>query len=376
MLRDIRLFMIIFSYLRGAMMKILDYNPNFGTFSNGFEAFDENEVTDVVKLSKNGEYGYNRIHKQWFLHDFNPISTYEPKKKVDLAIMRPEFGENVGKRGKSNFFFYDFEACMTFLSENHPKFAIFQTELDVVPLVNNAEDYIRDGFGNVSKDRIIYKLQELGYKAHLVVLDEAEYGIPLHRSFAFYIATPYDFDFKFPAPLFTRTGMGNFRKFRTVRDAIGDLDEMGDWVSYRTDPQNLYQHYLRNEEQKVTWHHPQNIKSSIKEKVSVIKQGSNNETLLAKNRSKGYNRAKWDQICRSMDDRFYLFSSSQGDSIHPLEDRPFTIREGCRIHGLPDQLSFELSTSKKHLAKMIHNSASPIIGKLFAIALGGGTQKY
>lgn len=351
-------------------MNILEYKPDFGTLSAGFESFFKNEVVDVVKLDKNATYGYNRIHKQWFSNSFQPISAYKPENQIDLAIFKPEFGDKVGRKGKSNFYFYDFQACLSFLEENLPDFAIFQTEVDVIPLVNNAPDYVRDGFGQLSKDRIIYLLQKMGYEAYLVVLDEADYGIPLHRSFAFYIATPKGFNLKMPKPLFTATGRGSYSKFRTIKDAIGDLGRMGDWVEYRCRPQNSYQRRLRNEDAgKVTWHHPSKIKDSTKEKIHFIKQGSNNDTFIPSGRSKGYNRAKWDEVCRSMDAQFYLVSSKLGDSIHPIEDRPFSIREGCRIHGLPDRLSFDLKTPRKVLGQMIHNSAAPAIGEILALAL-------
>lgn len=351
-------------------MKILEYRPNFGTLSAGFENFKENEVTEVVKLTKDAYYGYNRIHKQWFPSSLASISTFKPKNHIDLAIFNPIFGDNIAKKGKTNFFFYDFQDCLNFLETNKPNFAIFQTEVDVIPLVDTAVDYVRDGFGQKSKDRIIYSLQKMGYKAYLVVLDEADYGIPLHRSFAFYIATPQDFDFRIARPLYTATGKGSYSKYRTVSEAICDLGTMGDWVEYASEP-NMYQKSLREADvPRVTWHHTPNIKKSTKEKIASIKQGSNNNTSVAKSRSKGYNRAKWDDVCRCMDTKFYLVSSKMGDSIHPIENRPFSIREGCRIHGLPDRLSFDLKTSRKSIAKMIHNSVAPAIGEVLALGLG------
>ena len=353
-------------------MRILDYSPNFGTLSAGFENFSGVEVTDVVKLAKDAEYGYNSIHKQWALASFSPILTYEPEKNIDLAIFNPDFGENVGRKGASNFFFYDFQDCLDWLSDKMPKFAIFQTEPEAIKYINTAPEYVRDGFGQLSKDKIVYNLQQMGFKAYLLVLDEAEYGIPLHRKFAFYIATPEDFDLRVPRGLFTATGKGRYNKYRTVSDAIGDLvDHTGEWVEYGSDAQNSYQKRLRNEKSgRITWHLLSNMRETTKQKISSIQQGSNNDTKIAKSRTKGYNRAKWDDICRCMDVRFYLASSKQGDSIHPIKDRPFTIREGCRIHGLPDQLSFDLKTPRKNIAKMIHNSPAPAIGELLALSLG------
>lgn len=352
-------------------LKILEYKPDFGTFSAGFESFSQNEVVETVKLDENSAYGYNRIHKQWAPASLSSIATYEPEKHVDLAIFHPEFGEKVSRKGRKNFFFYDFQSCLSFLENNRPLYAIFKTEVDVIPHVNNAPDYVRDGFGQLSKDRIIYSLQQMGYKAYLVVLDEADYGIPIHRSFAFYVGVPEDVSFSMPKPLFTATGRGEYSRYRSVGEAIGDLGGMGDWVEYLTPALNSYQKWLRDDDVgRVTWHHPPNIKDSTKKRISCVKQGSNNETLKPFARSRGYNRAVWGDVCRAMDESFYLVLSRGGDSIHPIQNRPFTIREGCRIHGLPDRLSFDLSTSRKDLARKIHNSAAPAIGQIFSIAFG------
>lgn len=352
-------------------LKILEYKPNFGTLSAGLEAFKENKVVEALYLDKNAVYGYNRIHKQWFPPSFTPLLNISEEIDVDLAIFNPDFGENINKRGKENFFFYDFQTCLDFLKRNSPEFAIFQTEVDVIPHVNTSNSYVRDGFGQLSKDRIIDELQQMGYKAYLAVMDEANYGIPLHRSFAFYIATPLDFHLTIPKALYTATGKGSYAKYRTVADAIGDLGVMGDWVLYSSGPQNVYQRLLRDDKVcRVTWHHPPNIKKATKEKIVSVQQGSNNETKFARARSKGFNRAKWDDICRCMDEKFYLPSSKLGDSIHPIHNRPFTIREGCRIHGLPDRLSFDLKTSRPAIAKMIHNSVAPAIGQILGLALG------
>ena len=351
-------------------MKILEYRPGLGTFSSGLEHFKENEVVDAIYLEKDAFYGYNRIHKQWFPSSIGSISTYRPKEEFDLAIFNPIFGDKVSSRGSDNFFFYDFQNCLSFLDDNMPKFAIFKTETSVIPHLNTAKDYVRDSFGELSRDILIEKLQKMGYDAYLVVLDEADYGIPIHRSFAFYVATPKGFDMVMPKGLFTATGRGGRPKYRTISDAIGDLKNLGDWVEYGSGPQNTYQKRLRDSNvSKVTWHHAPNIKESTKKKISLIKQGSNNPTPKPKYRSKGYNRAKWDSICRCMDEKFYLSSSKGGDSIHPIQNRPFTIREGCRIHGLPDRLSFDLKTKRKSLAKLIHDSAAPAIGEIFGLAL-------
>ena len=351
-------------------MKIFDYNPIFGTFSAGFETFRQNEVTEVVKLSKNAEYGYNKIHKQWFLRDLTSLDDFSPQKDVDLAIFNPNFGGKLGRGWKGQFKLNDLESCLQFLKRENPDFAIFTTESTVPELLNHSKYTTRDGFGNVSYDFLIHRLQKMDYDAYLFALDEAEYGIPLHRRFAFYVATPKKHGLHMPKAFFNRSGRGEFKKFRTIADAIGDLGTIGEWVPYATEPQNVYQRNIRRGMEKTTWHFTgRNLKDTQKKTIASIKQGSNAKHTKSVKQTSGYNRPKWTDTPTSIEPNFYL-PSSKGPSIHPTENRPFTFREGMRIHGLPDNLSFDLKTPHKEVAAMIHDSIAPAIGEIFSMALG------
>ena len=352
-------------------MKILDYNTGFGSLSSGFEHFSQNEVVEAVKIAQSEEYGYNSCHKTWFPRRIRTLDAIEDDFDFDLGIFRPEIGGKVARKSFKNFSSYDFEQCLAFLKRTMPKFAIFQTEVEAISLLNTADSYVKDGFGQKSKDIVIKSLQNMGYDAYLMVLDEADYGIPIHREFAFYIATPKNFSLGVPKPLFTKTGRGQYSKYRTVAEAIGDLSNLGEYVSYSSPPQNAFQRYLRNPNGKVTHNFISvKLRESIRKRIPSIKQGSNNESPIPNNRSKGYNRAKWDDICRCSSPQMYLVTDKKGDGIHPLQNRPFTIREICRLHGLPDSLSFELKTSAKDICSSIYTSPAPAIGELLSMAMG------
>lgn len=350
-------------------MKIFDYNPNLGTFSLGFESFSQNEVVEVVNLSKNAEFAYNKSHKQWFLSSNSQISTYEPENSFDLAIFNPDIGENIGRRGKSNFKIEDLKDCLQFLGREMPKFAIFTLNIDAIPLLNTSEEYVRDGFGQLSKDFLIAELQKLGYKAYLVALDEASYGIPTHRDVALYIATPNGFDMSFPHGLFTRYGRGEYNRFRTIADAIGDLGALGEWVPYLGAPQNTYQRHLRRGLDRITWNFMlKKLTEPQKKAISKIRQGSSASKTEGIRQKSGYVRPRWNRICPPLNEKFYMVSS-KAPCIHPIANRPFTMREGMRISGLPDTISFDLKTSRPEMAKMITTAIAPAIGEVSAIAL-------
>ena len=350
-------------------MRIFEYKPNLGSFSLGFEIFSQNEVVEVVNLRKNAEFPYNKTHKQWFLPNFEQIRDYIPQKDFDLAIFNPDIGEKIGRKGKNNFYMTDLDDCLAFIKRERPKFVIFTLNIDAIPLLNTADTYVRDGYNEVSKDYIIHSLQKMCYDVFLVAIDEANYGIPTHKRIALYIATPIGFDMKFPRGLFTRFGSNKTARFRTIADAIGDLGTMGEWVPYVSQPQNVYQRHLRCDMDKVTWHFMLN-RMTHKQSVTIkdIRQGSKASKTPTVKQNVGYIRPRWDRICPTLDEKFYL-TSSRAPSIHPIANRTFTIREGMRIMGLPDTLSFDLKISKPEVAKMVVNSISPIIGEATAIAL-------
>lgn len=350
-------------------MKIFEYRPNCGSFSLGFETFSKNEVVEVVNLAKNAEFAYNKTHKQWFLPNFNSIANYEPESSFDLAIMNPDIGENLSRKGKINFKTQNLFECLEFLRQNKPKFAIFPLDISAIPLLNTSDRYVRDANNQLSCDIIIDSLQKMGYDAYLYPLDVANYGIPVHRGFAFYIATPKNYHLKFPHGLFNAYGRGHYNKFRTIASALSDLDQLGEWVGYKTGPQNTYQRMVRRGMEKVTWNFTsRKLTQQQKETISCITQGSNARKTKSVKQRAGYNRPLWHKICSPLHLDFYLASSS-GPCLHPLHDRPFTIREGCRLSGLPDNLSFDLKVPIKEVAKMVTTAIPPAMGEIVSIAL-------
>ena len=352
------------------IMKIFEYNPNLGTFSLGFERFSQNEVVEVLNIDKKALYSYNYSHKRWFLPNFDNISSYKLQNDVDLAILKPNIGDKIARRGSSNFKIQDILDCLTFLEREKPKFSIILMSSEAIQHLNIAKSYVRDGFNELSKDIIVQKLQKMGYKVYLVALDEASYGVATHKFLALYIATPPDFDLKFPAPMFNEYGRGKYNRFRTISDAISDLGPLNEWSPYEQTAQNVYQRSLRrSSEDHTTWHFlPRKLNASQIATISSIPQGSKAKKVKTVKPNAGYIRPKWDRICPRLDEKFYL-TSSTAVSIHPIQNRPFTMREGMRIMGIPDNISFELSLSYRDAAHMVVQSVSPIIGQAAAMGV-------
>lgn len=350
-------------------MRIFEYKPNLGGLSLGLERFSQNEVVEVANLSKIAAYSYNNTHKQWFFPNFSAIKDYETEKDYDLAILHPNLGEKLSGKGKINFKINELFDVLAFLERETPEFAIITVDNNAIPLLNIGKEYVRDGFDQLSMDLVVNMLQKIGYKAHLVAIDEASYGIPVHKRIGMYIATPTDFNLKFPKGLYTQYGRGKHNRYRTIADAIGDLGKMSEWSAYSSDPKNIYQRYIRRGMPKVTWHMlRRKISDQQIDVIKKIREGFKAKNTDSVKQKSGYIRPKWNRICPSLDQKFYTISSG-GPSLHPHENRPFTIREGMRIMGLPDNISFELSVSNKDAAKLVVDSISPTIGEAVALAL-------
>jgi len=58
--------------------------------------------------------------------------------------------------------------------------------------------------------------------------------------------------------------------------------------------------------------------------------------------------------------------------LHPLEDRPFTLRECARLQGFPDSFIFTTSNTNRDLVsgyRLVGNAVPPIVSKAFATAV-------
>ena len=115
---------------------------------------------------------------------------------------------------------------------------------------------------------------------------------------------------------------------------------------------------ILNNVQNQSWHSPDFRKQHICEQ---IKQGSSASKTKSLSLTSGYIRLFADKTAPLLSNDFYKCSDKKA-SIHPIENRPFTIREGARLNGLTDDFTWDSNLSKKTVAQLIYNSVSPILG--------------
>jgi DNA (cytosine-5)-methyltransferase 1 len=71
---------------------------------------------------------------------------------------------------------------------------------------------------------------------------------------------------------------------------------------------------------------------------------------------------KWEEPSNTI--RTSFINPSKGRYLHPKENRVITLREGARLHTIPDSWAFEGTDSA--ISRQIGNSVPPLLGKIVA----------
>lgn len=326
-------------------LKIIDFDYGLGGFTCGLERWTGLfEVIDAPWLNSKNNLSYNLNHKNFFEQDCEIAD-----KKYDMAVFTPYFGENYTRRGSSNFSYENLNNVIFWIKENRPNFVVIVTSPDVVSFMSNNVELTYTADNWPVYDLICHSLQD--YQVYQFVIDGAFYGVPQHYKKNFYLC----FKKQIALNKFNMPEMPYNRKkgFVTIEDAIGDI--VGTDYSSKT---SNFISLCRVDNPRLTWHEP-NYKNQ--ELCSFVKQGESAKNTAELHQKRGYNRPRYNKICPKLNNDFYLVSS-KASSIHPVANRPFTIREGARLFGLPDTFVWNTSLSKKDVATLISNSTSPIFG--------------
>ncbi len=217
--------------------------------------------------------------------------------------------------------------------------------------------------------------RQMGFKTVEAVLCAADYGVPQTRKRAFIIGCRYKDPSLFFPPKKTHYNPRNHYvpglseglndcisdplPWRTVRDAIGDLDEPED-TEIRNLPPPYDLHFGRN---------PTEL--SQKRYRAIPEEGMNRFDLqrLAPEltpacwirKTEGgtdlFGRLWWDRPAFTI--RTEFFKPEKGRYLHPVQHRPITHREAARFQSFPDDFIF--SGKKVQIAKQIGNAVPPVL---------------
>ena len=209
--------------------------------------------------------------------------------------------------------------------------------------------------------KIVGELAREGYHTRFDELNALWYGVPQQRLRRFLVGELVDDEhlptFRFPAPELDE------RRWRTVRDAIGDLPAPPEDGSPHP---GIANHFREG-----------NLSSTNLERIRHIPEGGGREHLPEHLRLPChmdnpdhrhldvYGRLAWDKPSVTITARFDSFT--RGKFGHPEQHRSVTLREGARLQSFPDDFVF--FGSREDIARQIGNAVPPELAYRLGLAL-------
>lgn len=223
------------------------------------------------------------------------------------------------------------------------------------------------------------EIRGLGYtKVDAFILKAEDYGVPQERRRVIFIANRLGLPV--PKPVTTHDGSQN--PFVTIWDAIGDLPPIFDGenvdgvVSYVCAPENGFQQRMRGNLKMVTGHLSPRLGSANQERLKHIPEGGSWRDIPFELLPEGMKRAKRSDHTkrygrpRRSDLACTILTKCDihwGAYIHPLQNRPFSVREFARLQSFPDNFRFYGSMTEQFV--QIGNAVPPLLANAIASML-------
>lgn len=207
----------------------------------------------------------------------------------------------------------------------------------------------------VAKERLTAR----GYRIVEGIVDAADYGVPQRRKRLTSMGCRLpDVAVSLPPATHAKQRDLWYRvPWRSVRDAIGDLEPLANGERSASDPLHCAS---RHDE------------ASLRRFAMIPQDGGSRGSLpadlqLACHRTHDghrdvYGRLWWDRPAGTITGG--CTQPSKGRFLHPEQDRGLTLREAARLQGFPDQYKFE--GSKQQMALQIGNALPPRLGYALA----------
>jgi DNA (cytosine-5)-methyltransferase 1 len=227
---------------------------------------------------------------------------------------------------------------------------------------------------------------ELGYWIRIDKIYAHEYGVGQRRKRVFIIGNCLGYDFSLPKPLMPVHGAIFRHSNVTLRHTIAGLpnatQDKEARLTYNEETVDSYETQLRNKKGWVSDHYYSNINSLQLKRIQALKPKQSMKDLpkelqhssfvrRANRRVKdgtptdkrggapcGLKRLCFDEPCLT------ITGSATSEFIHPVQDRPLTLRECARIQTFPDWFEFHGNTTQK--IQQIANAIPPSLAQLLA----------
>ena len=228
---------------------------------------------------------------------------------------------------------------------------------------------------------------ELGYNVHVEKIYSQEYGVLQRRKRVIVLGNRLGKSFSMPEPTENVTGQIFRNSDVTLSRAISSLPEAtinrNEVIKQSNiEHKDIFDAYLRAGAQEITEHFYTPLKDIQLERVSALKPGQTMkdlpEHLQHESFKKRANRRVADgtptekrggapsgmKRLHANEPCLTITGAATRELIHPLYERPLTIREAARIQTFPDDFLFFGNSSQK--IQQIGNAIPPVLAKIIA----------
>lgn len=247
-----------------------------------------------------------------------------------------------------------------------------------------------EGLLTANKSKYIYEAVkafiECGYQIRVEKIYSQEYGIPQRRKRVLIIGNRLGIDFKLPEPQVGAYG----RIFRlsnvTLRHTITGLPEptsnKQEKLFYTSPTTSSWEKYLRGRANEVTDHFLQKMTDLQLKRIKALKSGQTMKDLPTELQHESFKKRAHRRVMDGTpiekrggapsglkrlffdEPSLTITGAATREFIHPVEDRPLTIREAARIQTFPDDFLFSGNSAEK--IRQIGNAIPPLVAHIFA----------
>ena len=212
--------------------------------------------------------------------------------------------------------------------------------------------------GLTRKGRGIYQrlkgaLQDVGYQLTEGVLEAADYGVPQFRR-RLVLLGGLGFPIELPKPTHAKGGDAGLARWRTVKDAIANMEE----------PVTFSVARRRGPTKESDWHIVRDLSPANKRRMAAAQAGKSWTTIPAELRpachqgqykgfSNVYGRMEWNRPSPTITGGCTTFS--KGRFGHPSSNRTISVREAALLQTFPKDYRFDVPYME-HVCNVIGNA--------------------
>lgn len=228
---------------------------------------------------------------------------------------------------------------------------------------------------------------ELGYLIRVEKVYSQEYGVPQRRKRVLIIGNRLGHKYKMPEPTIKVSGQIFRNSDVTISHALGSLpkatnDKNSELKPIDTMAYDDFDAILRGSAKKITDHYSPVISGIQLKRISALGPGQTMKDLPEHLQHESFKKRANRRVADGMPTEkrggapsglkrliatepcLTITGAATRELIHPLEDRPLTIRESARIQTFPDDFIFCGNASQK--IQQIGNAIPPLLARIFA----------